>query len=47
MLAGARTRTGFMLPSVRVNLAVLGTAGLIALITAWRILRGRRRHLGK
>ena len=42
MLAAARRREGFLAPSVRVNVAVLGAAGLVAVIATWRVLTGRR-----
>ena len=42
LLAAARRREGFLTPSVRVNVAVLGGAGLIALIATWRVITGRR-----
>jgi hypothetical protein len=42
MLAAARRREGFLWPSVRVNLAVLGGAGLLAVIAFWRVRSSRR-----
>jgi putative membrane protein len=42
MLADARKRDGFLWPSTRVNLLVLGSAVLLAAIAGRWVLRGRR-----